>query len=314
MMAQWYVKELSKLTGVSVQTLHHYDRIDLLNPSLRLPNGYRVYSEGDLLRLQQILALKYFGFELANIKTLLTGKVNMRDHFTVQAKFLQEKGQTLLSASETLENLLASCNLDESIPWETILQLIEVFKMTNELEKTWAAEVFTPDELRQYARFEKELHEKSTPEAKQRFTEQWRGLIGEIHANLDQDPKGAYGLNMAKTVMDLVNKLYGEEHINLRHSIWEKGFKKGKMECDRTLEPEIVAWLDSAIDNYYRQRIYRLLAEVENNLTPEVKQRWDELMTEMYGNSEPFKQALYEEGKKDPQVGPKAKKWLEGLS
>jgi len=40
-MAQWYVKDLSKLTGVSVQTLHHYDRIGLLKPSIRLPNSLK---------------------------------------------------------------------------------------------------------------------------------------------------------------------------------------------------------------------------------------------------------------------------------
>ena len=50
-MTQWYVKDLSKLTGISVQTLHHYDRIDLLKPSARLSNGYRIYSEKDLLRI-----------------------------------------------------------------------------------------------------------------------------------------------------------------------------------------------------------------------------------------------------------------------
>ncbi|HCK8789521.1 TPA: MerR family DNA-binding transcriptional regulator, partial [Legionella pneumophila] len=43
-MTQWFVKDLSQLTAVSVQTLHHYDRIGLLKPSLRLANGYRVYS------------------------------------------------------------------------------------------------------------------------------------------------------------------------------------------------------------------------------------------------------------------------------
>ncbi len=48
-MTQWYVKDLSKLTNVSVQTLHHYDRIDLLKPSVRLANGYRVYSENEVL-------------------------------------------------------------------------------------------------------------------------------------------------------------------------------------------------------------------------------------------------------------------------
>ncbi|HAT9096872.1 TPA: MerR family DNA-binding transcriptional regulator, partial [Legionella pneumophila subsp. pneumophila] len=60
-MTQWFVKDLSQLTSVSVQTLHHYDRIGLLKPSLRLANGYRVYSEKDLLKLQQIIALKFFG-------------------------------------------------------------------------------------------------------------------------------------------------------------------------------------------------------------------------------------------------------------
>jgi DNA-binding transcriptional MerR regulator len=48
-MAKWYVKDLSKLTGLSVQTLHHYDRIGLLKPSVRLSNSYRLYSEADLL-------------------------------------------------------------------------------------------------------------------------------------------------------------------------------------------------------------------------------------------------------------------------
>jgi len=53
-MAQWYVKDLSKITQVFVQTRHHYDRIGLLKPSIRLRNNYRLYSEKNLLRLQQI--------------------------------------------------------------------------------------------------------------------------------------------------------------------------------------------------------------------------------------------------------------------
>jgi DNA-binding transcriptional MerR regulator len=77
-MAQWYVKELSKLTEVSVQTLHHYDRIGLLESSVRLANGYHLYSEKDLLKLQQIVALKFFGFALSQIKTLLSTDVEMR--------------------------------------------------------------------------------------------------------------------------------------------------------------------------------------------------------------------------------------------
>lgn len=84
-MTQWYVKDLSKLTDISVQTLHHYDRINLLEPSLRLANGYRVYTERDLLKLQQLIALKFFGFELSQIKTLLSDERDELSHFNRQA-------------------------------------------------------------------------------------------------------------------------------------------------------------------------------------------------------------------------------------
>lgn len=63
-MTGWYVKNLSRLAKISVQTLYDCDRIDLLTLSLRLPNGYRRYCEKNVLRLQQIMALKCFGFSL----------------------------------------------------------------------------------------------------------------------------------------------------------------------------------------------------------------------------------------------------------
>ena len=182
--------------------------------------------------------------------------------------------------------------------------------MTSELEKSWASDVFTPDELKQYARFEMEKQTKYTPEAKQRFTEKWLGLIAQIRSNLDKDPKGEFGAMMAKQIMDLIGGLYGKENANLRHTIWEKGFKKGKMDGDRALEPEIVQWLDQAMDHYYRERIYAILAQVEVNPTPELAQHWSDLMTEMFGDTEALKQGVYEAAKDDARVGPGAKKWL----
>jgi DNA-binding transcriptional MerR regulator len=52
---KWYVKEFAKLTKLSVRTLHHYDDIGLLKPSLRTPAGYRLYSENDLIKLVKVL-------------------------------------------------------------------------------------------------------------------------------------------------------------------------------------------------------------------------------------------------------------------
>ena len=64
-MAQWRIKEVSNLTKISIRMLHHYDKIGLLTPSTRALNGYRWYSKGNIVTLQQIIALKFFGFSLS---------------------------------------------------------------------------------------------------------------------------------------------------------------------------------------------------------------------------------------------------------
>ena len=65
------VKEVSKLTGVSVRALHHYDKIGLLVPAHTTEAGYRLYDEKSLERLQMILLFKELKFPLKEIKEIL---------------------------------------------------------------------------------------------------------------------------------------------------------------------------------------------------------------------------------------------------
>lgn len=65
------VKQLAKVSGVSVRTLHHYHAIGLLVPAEVGSNGYRWYGRAELLRLQQILFFRELGFELATIAAIL---------------------------------------------------------------------------------------------------------------------------------------------------------------------------------------------------------------------------------------------------
>ena len=65
------VGELSRLAGVTVRTLHHYDEIGLLSPSGRTEAGYRLYAYEDLARLQEILVWRQLGFSLQEIQQLL---------------------------------------------------------------------------------------------------------------------------------------------------------------------------------------------------------------------------------------------------
>ena len=65
------VKEVSRLTGVSVRTLHHYDAIGLLKPSRVTEAGYRLYDDRALGRLQTILLFRELEFPLKEIKKML---------------------------------------------------------------------------------------------------------------------------------------------------------------------------------------------------------------------------------------------------
>ena len=313
-MTEWYVKDLSKLTGVSIQTLHYYDRIDLLKPSVRFTNGYRLYSENDLLKLQQIIALKFFGFELAQIKTLLADNVEVYEHLLMQAQLLEKKAKTLFEASQTLKNIVTSYSGNKSIPWKTIIKLIEVYYMTQQLEKTWVGKVFTPEELKQYASFEQDLKTRFSAKDEQVFKKAWADLVAQINSNLDKDPKSEFGVDVAKRCMDLINGLYGKEHANLKHSIWENGFKKGQMDKDHFIAPEVVVWIDKAVDNYYRERIYNILDQVTLNTSSKLVIQWNELMEETFGNSQTLKQELINAAMVDSRVSAAAKKWLEQLS
>lgn len=65
------VGQLAERCGVTVRTLHHYDRIGLLRPSDRSVAGYRLYTEADLTRLQHVVVYRRLGFGLEEIAALL---------------------------------------------------------------------------------------------------------------------------------------------------------------------------------------------------------------------------------------------------
>jgi DNA-binding transcriptional MerR regulator len=71
MAADYAVKQLAKMAGVSIRTLHLYDKMGLLKPLIRTASRYRIYGEKELLRLQQILFYKELDFPLKEIARIL---------------------------------------------------------------------------------------------------------------------------------------------------------------------------------------------------------------------------------------------------
>lgn len=102
----YLIKEAAAISGVSVRTLHHYDRIGLLVPH-KGENGYRYYTEEDLEALQSILFYKYLGFSLNDTRDLLerakTDRIGMLEQ---QLSLLEGEQRRLASLIRTLEKTI----------------------------------------------------------------------------------------------------------------------------------------------------------------------------------------------------------------
>ena len=94
------VKDVSKLTGVSIRTLQYYDSIGLLKPREYTESGYRLYDDTTLERLQQILLFKELEFPLKEIKDMIDAPGFDKE------KALEQQIELLLLKKEHIENLI----------------------------------------------------------------------------------------------------------------------------------------------------------------------------------------------------------------
>jgi MerR family transcriptional regulator, thiopeptide resistance regulator len=83
-MTTWTVGQVADVFGVTVRTLHHYDELGLLVPSERSAAGYRLYTDADLRRLQQIVVYRRLELPLDEIASLLAGDEDPRAHLRRQ--------------------------------------------------------------------------------------------------------------------------------------------------------------------------------------------------------------------------------------
>lgn len=105
------VSKLSKLSGVSVRTLHYYDSIDLLKPSEVSQAGYRYYKDKEILRLQKILLYRELDFSLKDIADILSHSEHNKDEaLAKQRKLLMLKADRINRLVSLIDDTLKGGN------------------------------------------------------------------------------------------------------------------------------------------------------------------------------------------------------------
>lgn len=144
------VGTFAKLTGVTERTLRFYHKKGLLEPSAYNNLGHRLYTDRDLIRLQQILTLKFLDYPLERIAEELEAEGSaLRGSLEHQKQLLRQKRDQLDRMLHTLEHTLSLSESENELEWEPDVLLLMIHSVsTEEQQRGWMAERI-PDSLMQ---------------------------------------------------------------------------------------------------------------------------------------------------------------------
>jgi MerR family transcriptional regulator, thiopeptide resistance regulator len=122
-MTTWTVGQVADVFGVTVRTLHHYDEIGLLTPSERSRAGYRLYTDEDLTRLQQIVVYRRLEMPLEEIATLLDSDEDAVAHLRRQREAVMTRLDELTDIVVAIDRALEREMSNEPATTEELKEL-----------------------------------------------------------------------------------------------------------------------------------------------------------------------------------------------
>lgn len=197
------VQEFAQLAGVTVRALHHYDRVGLLKPTSRTGSSYRLYSESDLARLEQIVVLKFLGMPLREIRDLLSDESSLEVALRRQQKVLAEKRRNLEQAIMAIRNAEKSLQLQGRPDWKLFKRVIQEIEMQSTTD--WSNRYYSDDAK---AKIEEKAKQWS-PELQEQVTKDWDQLFADVKASLGQDPASPKAQELAERWKTLVSGFTG---------------------------------------------------------------------------------------------------------
>ena len=244
------IKEFSELTAVTVRALHYYDEIGLLKPSNKTASGHRLYSEKDLLRLQQITTLKFLGFSLGVIKEIILNKnFNIHHSLKIQAEMLSLESSRIDKAIKLINYISDKLQTDNPIAWETLTKIIEVMNMSELERNQWEKRFLNTTEMNE---FEKMVA--SRPQAQwDEIHQRWLELLNEIKLNLAHAPDSEIGQALAKKWLVLVEEIYGD-YQQLKNKMWEAMKSEAMPKDDFPYDQAVLNYIEKATGIFNKKK------------------------------------------------------------
>ncbi|MCM3735450.1 MerR family transcriptional regulator [Bacillus cytotoxicus] len=241
------IQQLTKETGVTVRTLRYYDQIGLLEPSGKTEGGHRLYSEPDVLKLQQILFFKEMGFALKEITNMLeTERVNFKEVLQKQLLFVREEQQKLSSIEKMMQAVLHSTELEGDLNWDIMFELMQLSQQSPRMRQQFQQQVFSQEEEHLLKNFPNMSEQNAEVQEWILLLKRMRQFMQKKKAPSDAEVQGITGIILEKC-KEMAN---GDEAF--LDKLWE--VRKSKDESKRMnmypIEEELLQYMDEAFELY----------------------------------------------------------------
>jgi DNA-binding transcriptional MerR regulator len=231
------VAELARRTGLTVRTLHHYDEIGLLKPSLHTESGHRLYTAADVARLQQVLSLRQLGFSLEQVRDCLDRPdFSMLEVIRHHVARLREQIERQRGLCERLEALAEHLRTAGEVSAEAFLQTIEVMTMIENY--------YTPEQLEALRKRREEAGAAAQDIARQ-GTADWAELLAQYRVEMEKgtDPADPRLQALEKRRQALVSAFSGGD-AGIEQSLKRLWTEQGDKLCAQFgIDPKVMEYL-----------------------------------------------------------------------
>jgi len=247
MFTQYSIGEFAKKTGMTIRTLHYYDEIDLLKPSFISPTGRRFYSDENIIQLQKIVSLKFLGYPLEKIHTLIHLKEwDIKESLEFQKQEMLQKMEQLQQVIRALDHALYITEEQGTMNANIFMMLIHNMHKEEE-QKEWLSNYFPKEMVENMFKVpEEKLKELNLEMAE---------LFSQLKAAYGQDPANPNVQALLEQYFDLSLELYPNA-IELVENVKDENIEFGQdtQLFPSPLSPEEEIWFGQAIQIYWNNK------------------------------------------------------------
>lgn len=237
------------MTGVTVRTLRHYDQIGLLQSTSKTEGGHRLYSNGDLKKLQQIQFMKKIGFRLNEIKNMLNSSDwDWSDSLRNQLSYIKQEQENLNKMESALRELIHGMAIEDENNEIAIQKVMQLANNNKELQQKYRKSLFKERELLLWEKVPNMTSDNAD-------SLEWIALIGQLKRFVHTDPSSPKVQNIIRRMEEKRLEAFDGEKEFI-DKLWE--MRMSETESEKLglypIDQDVLQYLNSAYEIFITKK------------------------------------------------------------